>query len=179
MNYFNGRFDVEDGGYHDEIHYRIVGGFVDNSGTYFATDTQVGDIIYLDGSMIGVPLLRYKISEINYDETNGSTLSVLATWDMIEDVEPQEPFGGMEGIIGALHSNGITANITPQSYNSANELLIANANSYQSMLLGLNSGNGDGSSPDLTEINKKIKALENKVESVQLEWEDLINLAFE
>ena len=179
MNYFNGRFDVEDGGYHDETHYRIVGGFVENSGTYFATDAQIGDIIYLDGSMIGVPLLRYKISEINYDETNGSTLSVLATWDMIEDIEPQEPFSGMEGIIGALHSNRITANITPQSYNSANELLIANANSYQSMLLGLNSGGGDGTSPDLTDVNKRINDLESKVESVQLEWEDLVKLTFE
>jgi len=98
---------------------------------------------------------------------------------MVEGIEPQEPFGGMEGIIGALHSNGITANITPQSYNSANELLIANANSYQSMLLGLNSGNGDGTSPDLTDVNKRIKALESKVESVQLEWEDLVKLTFE
>lgn len=179
MNYFNGRFDVEDGGYHDETHYRLFGTVVDNSGTYFAADAQVGDIIYLDGSPIGVPLLRYKIAEINYDETSGATLSVLVAWDMVEGIEPQKPFSGMEGIIGALHSNGITANITPQSYNSANELLIANANSYQSMLLGLNSDSGDGSSPDLTEVNKKIKALEDKIETVQLEWEDLVKLSFE
>ena len=110
MNYFNGRFDIEDGGYHDETHYRLFGTVVDNSGTYFAADAQVGDIIYLDGSPIGVPLLRYKIAEVNYDETSGATLSVLVTWDMIEGIDPQEPFGGMEGIIGALHSNGITAN---------------------------------------------------------------------
>lgn len=179
MNYFNGRFDIEDGGFHDETHYRLLGKVVDNSGTYFAADAQVGDIIYIDGSPIGVPLLRYKIAEVNYDETRGATLSVLVTWDMIEGIEPQEPFGGLEGIIGSLHSNGLTANITPVAYNSVNEVLVANVNSYQSMLLGLNSGGGDGSSPDLTEVNKKIKALESKVESVQLEWEDLINLAFE
>ena len=47
------------------------------------------------------------------------------------------------------------------------------------MLLGLNSGSGDGSSPDLTEVNKKIKALEDKIETVQLEWEDLVKLSFE
>jgi len=47
------------------------------------------------------------------------------------------------------------------------------------MLLGLNSGNGDGTSPDLTDVNKRIKALESKVESVQLEWEDLVKLTFE
>lgn len=179
MNYFNGRFDVEDGGYHDETHYRLLGKVVDNSGTYFAYNAKVGDIIYLDGSPIGVPLLRYKIAEVNYDETSGATLSVLVTWDMVEGIEPQEPFGGLEGIIGALHSNGITANITPQAYNNANELLIANANSYQSMLLGLNSGNGDGTSPDLTDVNKRIKNLEDKIESVQLEWEDLAKLSFE
>ena len=67
MNYFNGRFDVEDGGYHDETHYRIVGGFVDNSGTYFATYEKVVDIIYFDGSPIGFHLLLYKLAEVNYD----------------------------------------------------------------------------------------------------------------
>lgn len=175
MNYFNGRLDILDGGYHDESHYRIYGSVVDNTGTYFATDAQVGDIIYVDGSFIGVPLLRYKIAEINYDETSGAELSVLVTWDMIEGNEPQEPFSGMEAIIGALHSNGITANITPKDYNGANELLIANANSYQSMLLGMNSGNGEGGTPpDLTDVNKRITALEGKVSSVKLEWEDVL-----
>ena len=76
MNYFNGRFDVEDGGYHDETHYRIVGGFVDNSGTYFATDAKVGDIIYLDGSPIGVPLLRYKIAEVKYGRGNRTSRAI-------------------------------------------------------------------------------------------------------
>lgn len=174
MNYFNGRFDIIDAYYYDENQYKIMGTVVDNSGNYFADSAQVGDIIYLDGSFLGVPLLRYKISEINYDETSGADLSVIASWDMIEGIEPQEPFSGLEGIIGALHSNGLTANITPISYNSANELLIANANSYQSMLLGLNSG--EGGSVDLTEVNKKIKTIEEQIKSVQLEWEDLLFL---
>lgn len=47
------------------------------------------------------------------------------------------------------------------------------------MLLGLNSGGGDGTSPDLHDVNKRIKALESKIESVQLEWEDLVKLTFE
>lgn len=178
MNYFNGRFDVMDGSYHDETHYKIVGTIVDNSGTYFAADAQIGDIIYLDGSPLGVPLLRYKIAEINYDETSGANLSVLVTWDMGDEIDPQEPFGGLEGIIGSLHSNGLTANITPVAYNSVNEVLVANANSYQAMLLGINSGGG-GTSPDLTEVNKKIAELEKQVSSVQLEWEDMIRLSFE
>lgn len=87
---------------------------------------------------------------------------------MIEGIEPTEPFAGMEGIIGALHSNELTANITTSITNGVNEILISRANSYQSMLLGMNSG-GEGSSPDLSQINKKIKDLEDKVSSVQLE----------
>lgn len=89
---------------------------------------------------------------------------------MVEGIEPTEPFVGMEGIIGAIHSNGLTANITTSSTNGVNEVLISRAQSYQSMLLGLNSGNGgEGSTPDLTDINKKIKELEDKVDQVQLE----------
>lgn len=174
MNYFNGRFDVLDGGYHNETHYRLYGSLIDNSGTYFAADIQIGDIIYIDGSPIGVPLLRYKIAEINYDETSGAELSALVTWDMVEGIDLQEPFGGMEAIIGALHSNKLTANITAQAYNSANELLIANANAYQTMLLGMN--NGEGESPDLSQIKKDVAQLQEKVTSVTLEWEDVFVL---
>ena len=162
MNYFNGRFDITDGGYHDESHYKIVGTVIDNSGTYFASDAKVGDIIYADGTGTGVTLLRYKITEV-LPETSGADLSVLVKWDMIEGIDAQEPFGGMEAIIGSIHKNNLTANITPQSYNSANELLIANANSYQNMLLG---------NADLSEINKKVSLLEEKIEAVRLEWEE-------
>lgn len=174
MNYFNGRFDIMDGGMYDETRYRLYGSVVDNTGTYFGADAQVGDIIYVDGSFIGVPLLRYKIAEINYDETVGAELSVLVTWDMIEGNDPQEPFGGMEAIIGALHDNGLTANITPKDYNSANELLIANANAYQSMLLGLNGGTDV--TPELEQIKKDVSDVRDKVDSVRLEWEE--NLLF-
>lgn len=181
MNFFNARFDIIDAGYYDDTHYRIVGSIVDNTGVYFAENAQIGDIIYVDGSFLGVPLLRYKIAEINHDETMGAELSALVTWDMIEGNEPQEPFAGMEAIIGGLHSNGLTANITAKDYNVANELLIANANSYQAMLLGLNSGSddGDGVGPGLAEVNNKINALEEKMKLVELEWEDKIKLSFE
>lgn len=172
MNYLNGRFDITDGGYHDETHYRIVGTLVDNSGTYFATDVNVGDIIYADGTPIGVPLLRYKITEI-LPETSGADLSVLVEWDMIEGIDAQEPYGGLEAILGALHNNGLTANVTSQTYNSVNDLLIANTNSYQTMLLGNVSGGG-GTSPDLSQVNKRIEALEKRVDSVTLEWEEML-----
>lgn len=177
MNYFNGRFDIMEASYHDDTHLKMVGTIVDNTGVYFASDAKVGDIIYVDGAYVGLSLLRYKITEINTNETSGADLSAIVEWDMpVGDCV--EPFAGMDAIIGGLHSNGLTATITPKDYNSANEILVANANSYQSMLLGNNSGGG-GTSPDLTEVNKKIKALEDKVETVQLEWEDIIRLSFE
>lgn len=178
MNLFDGKFDLVDAYYVDVNQYRIQGSYTDNTGTYSTYDAQVGDIIYVDGSFVGLPLLRYKIIELHMEEYYDAIISATVEWDMVEEIEPTEPFGGMEGIIGALHSNGLTANITTSSVNGVNEVLISRAQSYQSMLLGLNSG-GEGTSPDLTDVNKKIKALEEKVESVQLEWEDLIKLSFE
>lgn len=174
MNYFNGRFDITDGGYHDETHYKIIGNIVDNSGTYFSSDANVGDIIYADGTPLGVPLLRYKITEI-LPESSGATLSVLVEWDMIEGIDAQEPYSGMEAIIGALHDNGLTANITSQIYNSVNEILTTNTNSYQTMLLGNISGGGV--SPDLSQVNKRINELEKRVDSVTLEWEEMFVLS--
>ena len=99
---------------------------------------------------------------------------------MVEGIDPTEPFGGMEGIIVSIHSNGLTANKTNLDINGANEIVINKAQSYQTMLLGLNSGSGDGGvSPDLTEVNKRLSSLEDTVKSVQLEWEDLNRLSFE
>lgn len=180
MNLFDGKFELVDAYYVDENQYKVQGNFVDNTGTYSNYDAQVGDIIYLDGSFVGLSLLRYKIIELHFEEYEGSIISATVEWDMVEGVEASEPFPGMEGIIGAIHSNGLTANITTSITNGVNEVLISRANSYQSMLLGVVSGGGEGSpAPDLTDINKKIKALEDKITSVQLEWEDLVALSFE
>lgn len=179
MNLFDGKFDLVDGYSIDTNIYKVQGNFIDNTGTYTTYDAQVGDIIYADGSSVGIPLLRYKITELHSDEYYDSVISATIEWDMVEGIEPTEPFSGMEGIIGASHPNNLTANITTSSVNGVNEVLIARAQSYQSMLLGLNSGNGDGTSPDLTDVNKRIKNLEDKIESVQLEWEDLARLSFE
>ena len=169
MNLFNGKFDLLDGYSLDTNKYKIQGNYTDNTGTYTSYDAQVGDIIYADGSMIGVGLLRYKIVELHFEEYYDSVISATVEWDMVEGIDPQEPFGGMEGVIGALHSNGLTANLTPYAYNGANEVLIARAGSYQTMLLGKLSGGG--TSAEITEINKKITSLEKTINSVDLEWE--------
>lgn len=180
MNLFDGKFDLIDAYYVDVNQYRIQGSYTDNTGTFSSYDAQVGDIIYVDGSFVGIPILRYKIKELHMEEYYDAVISATVEWDMIEGIEPTEPLGGMEGIIGAIHANELTANITTSSTNGVNEVLISRAQSYQSMLLGLKSGSGgEGSTPDLSEVNKKIKELEDKVTSVQLEWEDLIALSFE
>lgn len=84
---------------------------------------------------------------------------------MVADIEPTEPFGGMEGIIGAIHENGLTANITTSITNGVNEVLISKARSYQTMLLATTSG-GEA---DLTEVVEKITNIEDKLSQVQLE----------
>ena len=175
MNYFNARFDITDGGYYVLFNYILVWDVIDNTFNYFSYNAQVGYIIYVDGSFLGFPLLRYKIIEINFDETIGAQLSVIVKWDMLNE-EPQEPFVGMDAIIGAIHSNNLTANLTSFNTNNANEILINNAQAYQTMLLGNNSS--DSELPDLTDINEKIKELEDKITSVHLEWEDINRLSF-
>ena len=180
MNLFDGKFDLVDGYYVEENTYKIQGNYTDNTGTYSSYDVQVGDIIYVDGSMVGAGLLRYKITELHLEEFYDAIISATVKWDMIEGIDPVEPFGGMEGIIGAIHSNGLTANITNLATNGANEIVINKAQSYQTMLLGLNSGSGEGGvSPDLTEVNKRLSSLEDTVKTAQLEWEDLNRLSFE
>ena len=57
MNLFDGKFDLVDGYYVEENTYKIQGNFTDNTGTFTSYDAQVGDIVYLDGSFVGVPLL--------------------------------------------------------------------------------------------------------------------------
>lgn len=176
MNLFDGKFDLVDGCYVDENTYKIQGNYTDNTGRYSSYDVQVGDIIYVDGSMVGAGLLRYKISELHFEEFYDAIISATVKWDMIEGIDPVEPFGGMEGIIGAIHSNGLTANITNLTTNGANEIVINKAQSYQTMLLGNNKSNSE--LPDLTDINEKIKVLEDKMTSVYLEWEDVNRLSF-
>lgn len=180
MNLFDGKLEITDAYQIDDNLYKIVANYVDNTATFTTHSLSVGDIIYIDGSVLGYTLLRYKVKAINRSEMQKSIISVDATWDMIEGMEQVDPSGTVDGIIGALHPNGLTANITSVEYNGANEVLVARANSYQTMLLSTITGGGDGSStPDLSEVNKRLDQLESTMASVQLEWEDLVKLSFE
>lgn len=75
MNLFDGKFDLEDAYYVDVNQYKIQGNYVDNTGSFSTYDAQVGDIIYLDGTFVGIPLLRYKIIDLHIEEYSGSSIS--------------------------------------------------------------------------------------------------------
>lgn len=75
MNLFDGKFDLVDAYYVDVNQYKIQGSYVDNTGTYSVYDAQVGDIIYLDGSFVGIPILRYKIIQLHTEEYYDAVIS--------------------------------------------------------------------------------------------------------
>lgn len=75
MNLFDGKFDLVDAYYVDENKYKIQGSFTDNTGTYSSYDAQVGDIVYLDGSFVGLQLLRYKVVELHMEEYYDAVIS--------------------------------------------------------------------------------------------------------
>lgn len=166
MNLFDGKFDLIDVTHVSDNKYKVTGKFVDNTGTYTINDAKVGDIIYLDGSTTDFGLLRFKIVELHNSEFHDSVLSATIDWDMIPEISPVAPIPGMEGIIGAVHTNGLTANITAYAVNGANEIVISKANCYQNMLLGSNNN------VDFSTIEKEIETIEQKLASVQLEWEN-------
>lgn len=164
MRFFDGEFRILDSGYYDGINYKMKGTFVDETQVFFPGMVQVGDIIYADGSYLSKPLLRYKIVSIVQEETLGQTLSVIVKWDT-EGLEPVEPFGEMDAIIGALHPNNLTANLPPQ--NNTNKIVWSRANSYQTYLLAKSSG----SNSELEAVKNDVNNIKNKLDSAKLEWE--------
>lgn len=164
MRFFDGEFRVLDSGYYDGENYKMKGTFVDETQVFFPGMVQVGDIIYADGSFLSKPLLRYKIVSIVQEETLGQTLSVIVKWDT-EGLDPVEPFGEMDAIIGALHPNNLTANLPPQS--SLNRVVLARAQSYQTYLLA----KSGSSNSEIDAIKKDVDLIKDKIGSTQLEWE--------
>lgn len=124
--------------------YEISANIIDNSGIFFASDVKVGDIMYLNGSIVGELLLRYKVKEIK--EATGSTLSAVVQWD-IQDEEAKEPYGSTEGIIGEVINEFGASMIGSIFINSCDESVVSAARSYEQKLI----------SSSLKDINGKIK----------------------
>lgn len=164
MRFFTGEFKVTDSGYYNGIDYKMKGQFHDETQVFFSGMVQVGDIIYADGSFLGLPLLRYKIVSIIKEESLGMTISVIVKWD-VDGEQPVEPFGEMDAIIGALHPNNLTANLPPQT--SMNRIVLARAQSYQTYLLAKSNSN-----IELEAIKKDVSDIKDKMGNTQLEWEE-------
>lgn len=152
MNIFDARFDIEYA-YLDDAEnniYKLSGIIVDMTGVYSTSDVRIGDIIYLDGRILGFDLLRYKIVDIDTAETTYSNLVVSIVWDKPNE-ETIEPCGGLEGIIGSVYDGTNIASITAYNYNSANEVLVNKAVNYQMMLVAT----------DDLKLTKRVKTLED------------------
>ena len=76
MNLFDGKLEIIEAYQLEDNLYKIVANYVDNTGTYSTYDLSIGDIIYIDGSMLGYTLLRYKVKTINRSEMQKSIISV-------------------------------------------------------------------------------------------------------
>lgn len=168
MRFLDGEFRISDSGYYDGIHYKMIGQFYDSTQTFFASMVQVGDIIYADGSFLGLPLLRYIIVSIVKEETMGSTLSVIVKWDL-DGVDPVEPFGNIDAIIGAAHPNNLTANLPPQS--TWNKIVLSRAMSYQTYLLSKQGSDSSKPNPEIEKLKKDVSDIQDKLTSAKLEWE--------
>lgn len=168
MNMFNAKLNLNDSMPTEVMgQNKIIATVVDNLGLYSSYDCSVGDIIYLDGSLWGMGLLRYKIVELLLKDENFTGLDVVAVveWDM--DSEPTDPMAGLEGIIGASHTNGLTANVTTSTLNSVSESFIASVHSYQTMILSSHSG----TTPDISELEEHIEKIGNEMKKTFIEWE--------
>ena len=125
--------------------YQIEANVIENTGLYFASDVQVGDIVYVYGIPYGYDVLRYQVSKII--SSSGIKLIAQLTWDMpYADFDPLEPLG--DAIIGARHMSSQTSNIVDVSINLANEKLVADARNYQQILTNVNIMTNTSLTPD-------------------------------
>ena len=132
MKFFNAKFDTTDVvGLEDNNKFKLTGNIVDNTAKFFATDANVGDIIYINGSAQGELILRYKIVEI----ISAVELQLVANvqWDM--EGNPVIPQISSQGIIGAKIENSQLSMITNVNTNGSDELLVSAARSYEQLLL--------------------------------------------
>lgn len=126
---FSARFDIVSYESISSNIGKVIGNVFDNTGNFFATSVNVGDIIYVDGSMLGLQVLRYKVKSIN--STKGTELCAIIIWDMGSD-DPIELFSGLTGIIGKSTKNLKIAALPSISINMLDESFINSIKNYES-----------------------------------------------
>jgi hypothetical protein len=103
-NVYNSRFDCESSIQMDTDVWNIEGKVLDATGMYFASDTLLNDIVYIDGSQLGIGPLRYKIISVSY--AVGASLRCSVKWDLAGET-PTEPITFTYGCIGRPDNNGV------------------------------------------------------------------------
>lgn len=131
---FTARFDLTSIIPISENQWSIVGYIIDNTGNFFASSSSIGNIIYMDGSMLGLQVLRYKVINVDYEQTSGTELYADIEWDMGSDY-PMEPFPGLVGIIGET-TDKIKLSILPSiMINLLDENFINSIKNYENLII--------------------------------------------
>lgn len=131
MRLFSARLDIVSYAPLGNGRFEIEAKVIDNTGMYRARSVQVGDIIYVSGLTYGYDILRYCVTE--KISSSGVVLKAIVDFDMpFADFDPIAPFG--DAIIGARHTDSLTANIVDVAVNLANQKLVADASNYQQIL---------------------------------------------
>jgi hypothetical protein len=104
MNVFNGKLELLSANPvpGEPTQWDIYGYFTDALGVFYASNIEVGDIIYNDISMLNMGILRYKVIYIN-TMTNDSEVYCRIEWALPNDDlfnTISDPYCGFETIIG-------------------------------------------------------------------------------
>jgi hypothetical protein len=99
-NAFTGKLDVQSAdlvpGMTDM--WDMTAAFIDMTGACFASDVQVGDIVYNDGTWMSMGLLRYEVIGVD-PITDYNTMRIRMQW-ALPGHDPADPLTGSETAIG-------------------------------------------------------------------------------
>ena len=133
MKQFRARFDLYKINTIDSKSWDIYAFIIDNTANYYANDVCINDIIYIDSTILGSTVIRYKVTFIDQNNTIGTQLHANIIWDM--EGTPIEPLIGFDGVIGNS-TDGIKIDVLPSSsINMLNDELIDNIRDYENEVI--------------------------------------------
>lgn len=131
---FSAKLDIMFANPTDYNQWEIMAYVVDNTGNFFAGNASIGDIVYLDGSMLGLQVLRYRIKSIDYERLDGTELYATLEWDMGSE-EPIEPYVGLIGLIGQATDKLKICAIPSITINMLDESFVNSIKNYENLLI--------------------------------------------
>lgn len=134
-NLFSARFDLITVDAIDTLNWNIHGLAIDDFGIFFASDANVGDIIYIN-DFAGNQILRYTIKSIDrgVDKTSGADLYASIIWNG-DVANPQDPIIGSIGIIGASSENLGLITLTDGPTNFVDESFLNSVKNYENFAI--------------------------------------------